>query len=342
MTESWHKLLRYESRDLVTEGYKVRNGREPNAARVLEITANFVQAREYFANASHADISVKPLLLYYGVLALCRGLILYCSTTKGPEALKPSHGLRSIDWSGTLAKGIGCFHELTVGLQAGTMLDLIEASDNKAYFKANCSAINWSITFPKPPPEARFRFCDILLGFADLRDDILLWRSTPFPSLQVDAIVVVSGRPKLTFTNGTTEEKVVQLFGTTYPGLEAGVDGSKVWALLPAGTFPCISQLTSKAFGAGIGDIHLIPPIGGSLYFNPLSLLYASSYFLGMAVRYFPSAWLSLARQGKGDRVFPLVVRLLSFIEDQVPEIVLQYLEAPHNFENKLTNATAT
>ena len=83
MTKAWDKLLEYETRDLVERFINEKFNRDASARQVLEITSNFIQGRENFINAKRAAITVKPLLLYYGVYALSRGLILAILSRSG-------------------------------------------------------------------------------------------------------------------------------------------------------------------------------------------------------------------------------------------------------------------
>jgi hypothetical protein len=136
MGDPWHELANFESRDLVFDAFKGRHGREPNAAKIYEITASFIQAREYFENAKRAAITVRPLLQYYGVASLTKGLILTLSAAKGAEALKPSHRLEPQNWKATLANGLKSFADLTVIVRSGTFSELLQATGNRSYLKA--------------------------------------------------------------------------------------------------------------------------------------------------------------------------------------------------------------
>ena len=71
--KEWHEISQFESYDLARSWYQQTHQREMNAAKTRQINAFFIQGREYFKSASSADMSVKPLLLYYGVLSLSRG-----------------------------------------------------------------------------------------------------------------------------------------------------------------------------------------------------------------------------------------------------------------------------
>ena len=94
----WQSLSRFESYDFVARWYQKAHQRKPNAAKVSQINACFIQGREYFSNAASSAMSVKPLLLYYGALSLSRGVILANNPRKKEESLKkkPRVGARRL------------------------------------------------------------------------------------------------------------------------------------------------------------------------------------------------------------------------------------------------------
>jgi hypothetical protein len=85
-------LSHFQSFDLVQREFERWHGRELNAERTWEIVSSFVQGEEYFVSASAAAEAVRPLLLYYGVLSISRGLIIFLSNVS-EATLKASHGL---------------------------------------------------------------------------------------------------------------------------------------------------------------------------------------------------------------------------------------------------------
>ena len=90
---AWEIIANYESHDVVRSLYQAKHGWKPNAAHCREIAAAFIQGRNYYAAATIADRSVKPLLLYYGIVALSRGLTLFLTRKRREAALAQSHGL---------------------------------------------------------------------------------------------------------------------------------------------------------------------------------------------------------------------------------------------------------
>ena len=122
----WKAISRFESHDFVAKWYREAHGRSASAAKVGQINAGFSHGREYFKNAERSEMSVKPLLLYYGVLSCCRGVILANNPEKKEESLKPRHGLETVGWQNTLSGGIKNVLELRVQANDGTFRELVE------------------------------------------------------------------------------------------------------------------------------------------------------------------------------------------------------------------------
>jgi hypothetical protein len=334
MSDVWHELVQYESRDLVDEAFQKRHACQPNAARIRDITASFIQAREYFASASRAALTVRPLLQYYGIAALARGLILLVRASKGAEALKPSHGLDAKDWQGTLAHGLAKIADLEVAIGHGTFLELIEATGNKSYFKANSSGINWQVSFPVPTVGARFSLADLVARMPDVASDYEVWSGVPLLSAQMDAFTRKGGHVEVKFASETKKETIQELFPSLGSSLKIS-NAPPFVATIPDTCIPYFSQLSFSAFGPalGIGDVHVVPPIRRDIYLNTLALYFSTSFILGMIVRYFPSTWISLGRQERGDRIFPMINRLTELVQTHFPKIVLEFLRSPYGFE---------
>lgn len=55
---------------------------------------------------------------------------------------------------------------------------------------------------------------------------------------------------------------------------------------------------------------------------------------MGMIARYFPTSWISLGRGEKGDKIYPLLLQVLDYIEEYGPKIYWDYLEGPYDFES--------
>src|SRR5690606_30938329 len=128
-------------RDLVSRYIKERHNRELNRERTLQITSNFIQGREYFRSSNYANTIVRPLLQYYGIMALSKGLILTTDLTKTEAQLKGAHGLEIINWKQIIKSKE--FENLEIVVRDGTFFELINATGNRNYLRVKTSVINY-------------------------------------------------------------------------------------------------------------------------------------------------------------------------------------------------------
>ena len=80
--------------------------------------------------------------------------------------------------------------------------------------------------------------------------------------------------------------------------------------------------------------LSLKTPNMGNIGMTELFKLYLVSYCLGMLSRYFPSVWMALLRNERGDFAQPLLVRAVEAIESDFPENVLYQMTG---YPKKLT-----
>src|SRR5260370_39796066 len=119
MTDSWERLSLYESRDLQSRFYQKRHGRQLAAEKAIEIIAHLAQGRAFFASARQSPELARPLLLYYGVYALSRGLILFLDATFRECSLPPTHGIQAGGWQNALSRGINQLPDLPLEIIGG-------------------------------------------------------------------------------------------------------------------------------------------------------------------------------------------------------------------------------
>jgi hypothetical protein len=136
VNEAWEALSLYESRDIAARLFKQRHALELNADAAYGIVSHVAQAREYFSSAERAAPLVRPLLVYYGVLALSRGVILFLNPSAKEGTLKQAHGVTA---NTTLSAGIAKIGELGIELARGTFAELSAVTHNReraSVFKA--------------------------------------------------------------------------------------------------------------------------------------------------------------------------------------------------------------
>lgn len=328
-SEVWHKILHFQTLDLVERVYKSKHGKSPSKKRISEITSNFIQAREYFASAEKADFSVQPLLLYYGVVGLSRGLILIESGLS-EAALKPAHGINTLDWSQTLSKGLVGIRELKIQLCNGTFWELLKATKNKSYLKANSTVVNWRVSYVLPIENTELKFKDLVSVFPDVLEEYKTWMIEektfiPFQNYAIEENIA-------TFTvlknNVLTLEKIQSVMPDIIIIKEE--NDKYVIKLLKKNNLYYVQRFNGWL---NIGDVYISLPISEKTFLASIPSLYCVAYYLGMLVRYFPSIWTSLGRPSEGDSIFPLINKLLELVRYKYPEAILEFLKGPYSFE---------
>ena len=322
----WQFLSRFESHDFVTRWYKKAHGREPNTAKVSQVNACFAQGREYFSNAASSAMSVKPLLLYYGALSLSRGVILANNPNKKEESLKPSHGLELVDWQYTLSGGIKNVLELQVRSTAGTFSELVEVCWNLKTMHKFQGPTNEMGSDGHDLGEIKFVADRSLLTLDDLISR-LLPTSGMYEEITGRSRKMFSGCRIASHPPGThfafpligipSELKkladgknvVVGSSNLVAPGLRQSdsAGDSLIFVHEDFANYTNAKKLfpvSHYSSGESMSVILNFPNGDKMTEFFKLNLV---SYCLGMLSRYFPSVWIALLRNEKGDFAQPLL-----------------------------------
>ena len=343
--QEWREISRFESYDLARSWYQQTHQREMNAAKTRQINTFFIQGREYFKSASSADMSVKPLLLYYGVLSLSRGAILLKNTGKREESLVQSHGLKEVNWRGTMSGGIKNILDLGIQAEGGTFLGLVESIPN-------FHQTHYFIHQTRSKAVLQHNLGDIKL----CRTGELLTLGDLLSRLKqtIHTFQAVTGRdPKwfLTTVTSYAEETHFLLFAKPPDEVLNLVDQNSVTIQpMPKGwpnpTLPIPQQglvfrhepnaahqskfpifhdnEKSQELMQGIADF----PDGDKL--SEFFKLYLTSFILGTLARYFPSEWMALLSGSSGDFSRPLIFQAIEAIESDLPaELSKQVRQSP-------------
>jgi hypothetical protein len=92
MANDWYEIKFIESATNVRQLIKKSTGRAPNASVAREIAICIQQGRLFFEAAAAAPIQIKPLQIYYGVVAFSQAVIV-ARTGNSLSTLKRAHGL---------------------------------------------------------------------------------------------------------------------------------------------------------------------------------------------------------------------------------------------------------
>lgn len=319
-SKDWNELLEFETRDLVEIFLKKQYNREANSLKLQEITSNFIQGREYFKSAFEADFTVRPLLQYYGVLALTKGLILSLSPSLNETNLKPSHGLSINNWKEIVKNKR--FGELEIVVGEGSFSELLKATQNSNHIRANSNKVNWHCYLTAPKNSDTIKLKELIQYFPDLSREYETWTDEKLDFAILSTYKTVDEKIEIELGNEISEELLNKLFPENY--CKGRTIEGKIVKYDLCGWFPNITQLWDGAFD--IGDATVIPVFKNDIGLNQLGGMYMMSYTLGMMVRYYPTTWISLRRAEKGDKVYPFIHRIIDFIDEKYPKVILDFL----------------
>lgn len=321
----WNVLQNYESYDLVKSRYLIRHSREPNNALIKEICSYFILAREFFRDAGYANNSTKPLLLYYGVLNLTRGVTLFLTpNVNGSQInLKHQHGLSKIQNVEDLIN-----LSVTVDVQ-GTLPAFIEVTKNKNLLRANSTRINLSFNQDYKKNKYEITLRQIVARFFELKEPYLRWQPGSSHCCRILQYSVNDTNQTLNFNISKNQYGgaiSLEYMRKYFPNAKISEDKNIIY-VEATNNFACLPILWDIKETLDIGDLILIEPFANE--FNPTKPVatYILSYILGMLVRYYPSAWLSLVRNEKGDAAMPTLLKSVSFIENNYPQMIVNYLD---------------
>ena len=334
MVESihWNTISRFESHDFVAKWYRKAHRRSASSAKVGQINACFAHGREYFRNAVGSEMSVKPLLLYYGVLSCCRGVILANDPEKKEESLKPRHGIEIVDWQKTLSGGIKNVLELQVRATDGTFRELVNVCWHLKTVHRFQGPTNQLGSSGQALGDVRFATDGSRMTLDDLISRVLQ-TGLAYPELtgrrakMFGGARIASHPPgvHLAFPLVGIPEELSKLadgrrvrIGSSNqvaPGLRQGDDAKDTLIFVRHGDETHPDAFPVSHYG-GEGEYMVVMldfPNGDKL--SEFIKLYLVSYILGMLVRYHPSIWTALLRNDKGDFAQPLLVDAVAAIE---------------------------
>lgn len=175
LSKVWDFLLFFESSEYVDSRYSEFHGGHANAGKLAEIASAFRQARLFHQAFQQADFIVRPLIVFYCFLAIARGLTLFLEPAKREANLAPKHGLACIGLNECLNQDTGELLELKVKIENGTFLELLRATKNMNFVRANSSAVNFHVPGPMPPPGAIIKFESLCARIPDLAVAFKKW-----------------------------------------------------------------------------------------------------------------------------------------------------------------------
>ncbi len=328
--DSWDFLLTYQSFELVKTEYKKRHGREANTRHSREIAASFAHGRAYFLAAAASDVTVKPLLLYYGVASLSRALTLLLTRGLRENALEASHGLSVDDWRGALSEDNPDFGKLSVSVNGnGSFHALSRATKHKSLLHHNSSGVNFILPGVEPRSGTKYGLGDLLARIPQLHHHQFLWRRI-IASAQIETFKSESdGTLQFRLHNRSpmTFEVASQLC------LQSGFsvtkhDDSFIYVVGP-NSVEKMPGITDKPGAFGIPDMWMIQRYPDAENLSQISTLFVVAFILGMIVRYYPMQWTALVHGHFADAALPTLLTSVDHIESVFPSLAADFIKEP-------------
>lgn len=321
-----------ESHDSVIAWHQQAFSRTLNARRTKEITSAARQAREFFRNSAESNVSVKPLLTFYGVASLSRSAALILNPKGGESGLTQGHGITTVEWpktlSGEISSGLTALGELKIKTCRGLFSDIIKQTNNTICIHIDSSAVEWRIPYEIPELGDELTFDDLLLRLPDLNCE---HKRSSQTALYASA-GSLSYDPDTEFKAQVTSDNFLEFIDSyRSQGYQATQDNrsfslncnSKNFQKNPPQFF---HSYINKIFET-IPALHIVKPLNSGSRYSQISLTYMLSYFLGMLSRYYPTHWTSLFSGEKGDGRWPEIYLAQKYIDLCFPELILEFLD---------------
>ncbi|GAB4024073.1 YaaC family protein [Spirosoma koreense] len=349
----WSELVSYESVDFLKREFQNLHKKSLKTQKAQEISAHFVQGRNYYESASKSDFLIKPLLLYYGVLALTRGLILFLHPIKQESSLAKSHGLSAKNWAEDFSKND--WGSLKVDLVNGTFKELISVTANLepvriALYSRSRYVVGWySNEFDIDKPFT-FSFEDILSRIPELKytfESVTGRKASVFQGkvfIEQDyGSPIKNAYASFYIKNNTFADSDSELLTDQFIREQLAIDENIASSLTNDSSLPYLSwtfvypdikgfeykyKIPSMAHSKK-GDLYFIKPLNNKSL-NSISLLFLSSYYCGMLVRYWPTIWRTITTGNINDIYLPLIKNSVQLIEEVYPDAIFKYLDYKH------------
>ena len=105
--DPWHRLSLYEHPELLRPLVEKNITSTPDEQAIRAASAYLAQRHQYFRSATNADLLVRRLLLFYGVMSFGESIILVRESAQPWAPRSAGHGLQRLNWNGLFAQSSG-------------------------------------------------------------------------------------------------------------------------------------------------------------------------------------------------------------------------------------------
>ena len=313
-----------------SQEYIAAIGREKFSAplperNLADIAASFVQGLEYIKSADQASLQIKPMLQYYGILNLVKGLCGLRYRDKGRSVPVSTHGLQRHSWDSHLTKEKLSFLDLevvTTKAESGAFAQVVSRAWHRNVVDAESMYPGppWRITFIQQlgtlqlsKPGARIRLRELLARSRYVADT---YATVTGESPKIHPVHMVAGSGqvglypvRLSRRDDSFSEHLKSVGSSrTYRSPHSKGEVAATFFSEDDPNCPVLHEGTNL-FGWAIEPM----PSGD----RPAEWikLYVLSYIFGMLCRYYPSQWLTLISDYGAPPDGPIIHRSLHGIQ---------------------------
>lgn len=283
----------------------------------------------------------RPLVLFYGVMALSRAAILFFKPNAKEANLNPAHGLTVLSWQQTLEGGIKNIPELRLKAVSGTFIELADATQvvdrvsvyvapypaTKLVRTANLASMNvgWALSLRDllgRVPDLHNMYEETFQAHAPCRRVFVFLIAGPGPcQTAIDVLATRLGLPsEVQAQQDLGLDPGEQLIKRSNHNFLGAVEHWSVQQ--PRQSLQDVLDRLPHLVNDAAGNMFVVPTIPQGPRLSKLLLLYAISFAMGMLARYYPSRWVSLLAGGAGDFSYPLLAEASRVVEDLFPQLL--------------------
>jgi hypothetical protein len=183
------------------------------------------------------------------------------------------------------------------------------------------SVINQTRNCDLPAPKTSLALGDLLARLPEVNDHYRIGKQKCVVHLAVD---IEQRSIRVSKEREMTRAEANAVFEGT--GFDFAVEGVQHYNYRAGGAHAS-PGLTDTREHLGIGTLWMTARYAGLKTYSKLSTLFATSFSLGMIVRYFPMQWTALIHGQFEDAALPTLAAAIDHIETTFPQIVLNFAE---------------
>ncbi len=336
MQDAKEILEDFQSEFLVRRKYNETYGKKLTERRAKEIASAFRQGKEYLGESAKASPRVVPLLVFYGLQALTRGVTQYLSH-RDAGGLSNSHGLTVEGWAGVVYGQQPDLAKLSVrAMPSGTLREFLETTENSSIIGthefAAARKINISYSHGNIPPEYTLTMEDLLSRLPIISNTFFRTHQNknsfaflPHHDTNNDPTAVIE-IANWGLDSDSTLRKVSEIINLD-PNTLVTKHKQHDRLFQVDNPFNKLPHLwNSYCHGIDAGPPLMVRNFDSNFMISEFAASYALAYILSSLCRYYPGAWDGIFQGGINNSMLPVINETVTYLQTAAVSCLLNYL----------------